>query len=48
VLEGGYAAGRVTSSADVTSGDAPAKLAGLRLVSVLEDDGFLLTRYIRA
>ena len=48
VLEGGYAPARVTSASDVTSADAPAKLAGLRLASVLEDDGFLLTRYIRA
>jgi riboflavin biosynthesis pyrimidine reductase len=45
VLEGGYATERVTSSPDV---DAPAKLAGLRLASVLEDEGFLLTRYVRA
>jgi len=46
VLEGGYATARVTSGP--SRGDAPAKLAGLRLASVLEDDGFLLTRYVRA
>ena len=48
VLEGGYTAARVTRGPDVTAGDGPAKLAGLRLASVLEDDGFLLTRYVRA
>jgi riboflavin biosynthesis pyrimidine reductase len=45
VLEGGYTAARVTR---VANADGPAKLAGLRLASVLEDDGFLLTRYVRA
>jgi riboflavin biosynthesis pyrimidine reductase len=44
-LEGGYTPARVTW---VANGDGPAKLAGLRLASVLEDDGFLLTRYVRA
>jgi riboflavin biosynthesis pyrimidine reductase len=42
VLEGGHAPGRVTTSRGRT---AP---TGLRLASVLEDDGFLLTRYVRA
>jgi len=46
VLEGGYTAARVTSL--TAAGEEPAKLAGLRLASVLEDDGFLLTRYVRA
>ena len=45
VLEGGYSAARVTMA---PHGDRPAKMAGLRLASVLEDDGFLLTRYVRA
>ena len=49
VLEGGYSAARVTTAPGVTTaGDGPAKLAGLRLAGVLEDDGFLLTRYERA
>jgi riboflavin biosynthesis pyrimidine reductase len=43
VLEGGYSAGRLTRAAL-----DPAKLAGLRLAGVLEDVGFLLTRYVRA
>jgi len=42
VLEGGYATGRVTAN------QGHAALTGLRLASVLEDDGFLLTRYVRA
>ena len=42
LLEGGHAAARVTTSAWRTS------LTGLRLATVLEDDGFLLTRYVRA
>jgi riboflavin biosynthesis pyrimidine reductase len=45
VLEGGYSAARVTMA---PHGDGPAKIAGLRLASVLQDDGFLLTRYARA
>ena len=57
MLEGGYSALRVTTapgqapqvtSAAQVAGDGPAKLAGLRLAGVLEDDGFLLTRYVRA
>ena len=49
VLEGGYSAARVTTAPGVTTaGDGAAKLAGLRLAGVLEDDGFLLTRYERA
>ena len=42
VLEGGNATGRVTTS----PGRTP--LTGVRLATVLEDDGFLLTRYVRA
>jgi riboflavin biosynthesis pyrimidine reductase len=42
VLEGGHATGRVTTSRGRTN------LTGLRLATVLEDDGFLLTRYVRA
>jgi len=42
VLEGGHATGRVTTSRWRTA------ITGLRLVTVLEDDGFLLTRYVRA
>ena len=41
VLEGGHAAGRLTSRR------GPAGLAEMSLASVLEDDGFLLTRYLR-
>jgi riboflavin biosynthesis pyrimidine reductase len=41
VLEGGHAAGRLTSRR------GPARLAQMSLASVLEDDGFLLTRYLR-
>lgn len=44
ILEGGRSAARVTTAPDC----GPAKLAGLRLASVLEDEGFLLTRYVRA
>jgi len=42
VLEGGHEAGRLTSRR------GPAELTDMRLASVLEDDGFLLTRYVRA
>ena len=42
VFEGGHATGRVTTSRGRTA------LTGLRLITVLEDDGFLLTRYVRA
>jgi riboflavin biosynthesis pyrimidine reductase len=42
VIEGGHGAGRLTSSG------GPAALTEMRLASVLEDDGFLLTRYVRA
>ena len=42
VLEGGHEAGRLTSRR------GPAGLTDMKLASVLEDDGFLLTRYIRA
>jgi riboflavin biosynthesis pyrimidine reductase len=41
VLEGGHAAGRLTARR------GPAELTPMRLASVLEDDGFLLSRYIR-
>jgi riboflavin biosynthesis pyrimidine reductase len=42
LLEGGYSAARITSA------PATSTLTGLRLASVLEDDGFLLTCYLRA
>lgn len=42
VLEGGHAAGRLMARR------GPADLTRMRLASVLEDDGFLLSRYIRA
>jgi len=42
VLEGGHAEGRVTTS------HGPTALTGLGLATVLEDEGFLLTRYVRA
>ena len=42
ILEGGQAAGRVTACGRI------AVVTGLRLATVLEDDGFLLTRYVRA
>jgi len=42
VLEGGHAAGRLTARR------GPTELTAMRLASVLEDDGFLLSRYIRA
>jgi riboflavin biosynthesis pyrimidine reductase len=41
VLEGGHAPGRVMTT------PSPTTLTGLRLATVLEDDGFLLTRYVR-
>lgn len=42
VLEGGNAEARVLAAR------GPARLTGLTLASVLEDGGFLLTRYVRA
>ena len=42
VLEGGQSAARVTSRR------GPAGLTGMRLAALLEDDGFLLGRYLRA
>ena len=42
VLEGGRSTGRVTSRR------GPAELTGMRLADLLEDDGFLLSRYVRA
>jgi riboflavin-specific deaminase-like protein len=42
VLEGGHETGRLTSRR------GPVGLTDMRLASVLEDDGFLLTRYVRA
>ena len=42
LLEGGQ------STARVTSGRGPAELTGMRLAALLEDDGFLLSRYLRA
>ncbi|HEX9032109.1 MAG TPA: pyrimidine reductase family protein [Streptosporangiaceae bacterium] len=41
-LEGGHTAARVLA------GHGPAQLTGLTLASLLEDDGFLLSRYVRA
>jgi len=41
LLEGGHATGRLTSRR------GPAEPTGMTLASVLEDDGFLLTRYVR-
>jgi riboflavin biosynthesis pyrimidine reductase len=42
VIEGGQSAERVTQST------SRAELTGLRLAALLEDDGFLLSRYVRA
>jgi len=42
VIEGGHGTGRLTASS------GPAWLTQMRLATVLEDDGFLLTRYLRA
>ena len=42
LLEGGHATGRVTWRR------GPAEVTGLRLATLLEDDGFLLSRYVRA
>ena len=52
VLEGGYSPARLTRSphATATAGhaDGPVKLTRLRLASVIEDEGFLLNRHVRA
>lgn len=52
LLEGGYSAARLTrsprASARARAGEMPVTLTGLRLASVLEDEGFLLNRYTRA
>ncbi len=42
LLEGGHAAGRLTTRR------GPTEITAMRLASVLEDDGFLLSRYVRA
>jgi riboflavin biosynthesis pyrimidine reductase len=42
VIEGGQSAKRVTHNT------SRAELTGLRLAALLEDDGFLLSRYVRA
>ena len=42
VLEGGQSAARITSSR------GPAEVTGMRLAGLLEDEGFLLSRYLRA
>jgi len=42
VLEGGYEASRLTARSGQVA------VTGLRLATVIEDDGFLLTRYVRA
>ena len=42
VIEGGHSSKRMTHST------GPADLTGLRLAALLEDDGFLLSRYVRA
>jgi riboflavin biosynthesis pyrimidine reductase len=47
VLEGGHAAGRLTSGR-LTSWRDPTELTAMQLATVLEDEGFLLTRYVRA
>jgi riboflavin biosynthesis pyrimidine reductase len=47
VLEGGYAAGRLTSGLPAL-GHIPTQLTEMQLATVLEDDGFLLNRYVRA
>ena len=50
LLEGGCSPVRLTSSPDAATagtGQRAVKLTGLRLASVIEDDGFLLNRYVR-
>ena len=42
LLEGGHSTARVTSRQDQP------ELTGMRLVALLEDEGFLLSRYVRA
>jgi len=42
LLEGGYEPGRLTARSGHVA------VTGLRLATVIEDDGFLLTRYVRA
>jgi len=48
VLEGGHSAGRITAAPATGSLAGGAGLTGLRLASVTEDGGALLTRYVRA
>lgn len=52
VLEGGYSPLRLTGSpraaAAAGAGDDAEKLTRMRLASVIEDEGFLLSRYVRA
>lgn len=50
MLEGGCTPARLTRSTDAAiagSGRCTPKLTGLRLASVIEDEGFLLNRYVR-
>lgn len=46
LLEGGYSPGRVTTAS--TSRSEPPRPTGMRLAGLLEDDSFLLSRYVRA
>jgi riboflavin biosynthesis pyrimidine reductase len=49
VLEGGYSSTRVLAAPGSPPGATdPAAMTGLRLATLLEDDGFLFSRYIRA
>jgi riboflavin biosynthesis pyrimidine reductase len=51
VLEGGCSPARLTWPAEAATAGAcqgAAKLIGLRLASVIEDEGFLLNRHVRA
>jgi riboflavin biosynthesis pyrimidine reductase len=50
-LEGGHSSGRVTrapASADAGPDEGAAGLANLTLASLIEDDSFLLSRYVRS
>lgn len=52
VLEGGHSAGRATAgqaeAGQAQAAPGPTQLTGLTLATLLEDDGFLLSRYVRA
>jgi riboflavin biosynthesis pyrimidine reductase len=50
-LEGGYSASRVTAApagSSAADGEGSAGLTGLALASLIEDDSFLLSRYVRS